>query len=129
MLHAVKKKELPFYPLIDVDATCNVCRKKIREELDRVTKEALLEMDQGELEEWMDPNDPDGTFKRLSDLIRNSLRRPRGSVGALLAADDLGVCPYCSQESCNHQCWTKRGEVIGAMMRLRIMPDHSMRMA
>ena len=56
----------------------------------------------------MDPNDPDGTFKRLSDLVRNSPKRPRGSVGTLLAADDLGVCPYCSQESCNHQCWTKR---------------------
>ena len=63
--------ELPFHPQIGVDATCNVCRKKIRGELDRVTKEALLEMGQGELEEWMDPNDPDGTFRRLSDLVRN----------------------------------------------------------
>ena len=63
-------------------------------------------MGQGELEEWMDPNDPDGTFRRLSDLVRN--KRPRVSVGACLTADDLGVCPYCSQESCNYQCWTKR---------------------
>ena len=32
--------ELPFYLQIGVDATCHVCRKKIREELDRVTNDA-----------------------------------------------------------------------------------------
>ena len=36
--------ELPFYPQIGVDATCHVCSKEVREELERVTNEALLEM-------------------------------------------------------------------------------------
>ena len=60
-----------------------------------------------ELEKLIDPNDPDCVFKLWSDLVRSSPKGPRSSVGAVKVADDLGVCPYCSLESCNHQCWTK----------------------
>ena len=99
--------ELPFYLQIGVDATCQVCSVKVREELERVTKEALLEMGQGKLDEWMDPGDSDSTFRRLSDLVRN--KRLKGSAGAVIATDP-GICPHCSDESCDHQCWSRRAK-------------------
>ena len=55
----------------------------------------------------MDPNDPGGTFRRLSDLVRN--KRLRGSAGAVIARN-LGICPHCSDESCDHQCWSRRAK-------------------
>ena len=59
------------------------------------------------LDEWMDPGDSDSTFRRLSDLVRN--KRLRGSAGAVIARN-LGICPHCSGESCDHQCWSKRAK-------------------
>ena len=48
-----REMELPFYPQIGMDATCQVCSKEVREELERVTKEALLEMGHEKLDEWI----------------------------------------------------------------------------
>ena len=100
-----REMELPFYPHIGDDTTCQACSKEVREELGRVTNEALLEMSQGELKEWIDPDDAESTFRRLSDLVRN--KRLKGSAGAVIARN-LGICPHCSGESCDHQCWSKR---------------------
>ena len=105
-----REMELPFYRQIGVDTTCPACSKEVREELGRVTNEALLEMSQGELEEWIDPGDAESTFRRLSDLVRN--KRPKGSAGAVIAKN-LGICPHCSSESCDHQCWSRKARKGG----------------